>query len=191
VVSCPPAVQAGQKIIVEVWAHLERQRAEVERRVRQAIPQADSPPVIRPKGPFRIGRGTRLLVRLRFHDFHIEPPEDVILWDGEIGKSLLPGLIDMHVHPTYFWEQPDSATYTYEPEGALVYSPVMIAMLAASKLHKALMSGVTTARDTGSVDEIMFDVKRGIQKGFIRRITKEVLPLILFFSGNSIMISGF
>lgn len=80
---------------------------------------------------------------------------------------LLPGLIDMHVHPTYFWEEPDSATYTYEPEGALVYSPVMIAMLAAGNLNQALMSGVTTARDTGSINDLMFDVKRAVQKGLV------------------------
>jgi imidazolonepropionase-like amidohydrolase len=80
---------------------------------------------------------------------------------------LLPGLIDMHVHPTYFWEQPDSAAYTYEDEQSLVYSPVMIAMLAAGNLAKALTSGVTTARDTGSVNDIMFDVRRGVKKGFI------------------------
>jgi len=80
---------------------------------------------------------------------------------------LLPGLIDMHVHPTYFWEEPDSAAYTYEPEGALAYSPVMIAMLAAGNLYKVLMSGVTTARDTGSINDIMFDVKRAVQKGFV------------------------
>jgi imidazolonepropionase-like amidohydrolase len=80
---------------------------------------------------------------------------------------LLPGLIDMHVHPTYFWEETDSAAYTYEPEGALVYSPVMIAMLAADNLRKALMSGVTTARDVGSIDNIMFDVRYGVQKGFV------------------------
>ena len=80
---------------------------------------------------------------------------------------VLPGLIDMHVHPTYFWEEPDSDAYTYAPEGALVYSPVMIAMLATSNLYKALMSGVTTARDTGSINEIMFDVKRAVQKNFV------------------------
>lgn len=80
---------------------------------------------------------------------------------------LMPGLIDMHIHPTFFWEEPDSATYTYEPEGALVYSPVMIAMLAADNLKKALISGVTTARDTGSINDIMIDVKRAVQKGFV------------------------
>ncbi len=81
--------------------------------------------------------------------------------------TLLPGLIDMHVHPTYYWEEPDSATYTYDPEGALVYSPVTVALVAARNLREALEAGVTTARDTGSVDDIMFDVKRAIEKGHI------------------------
>lgn len=86
----------------------------------------------------------------------------------DLGKAcLLPGLIDMHVHPTYYWEEPDAATYTYEPEGSLVYSPVLIALLAAGNLREALMAGVTTARDTGAVDDIMFDVKRAVEKGWI------------------------
>jgi imidazolonepropionase-like amidohydrolase len=80
---------------------------------------------------------------------------------------LLPGLIDMHVHPTYFWEESDSAAYTYGPEGSLVYSPVMIALLAASNLREALMSGATTVRDAGSIDDIMVDVKRAIAKGLV------------------------
>jgi len=42
-VSCPPAVKLGDKLIVDVWAHLERQRAEVERRVQQASHQVESP----------------------------------------------------------------------------------------------------------------------------------------------------
>jgi len=86
----------------------------------------------------------------------------------ELPKAcLMPGLIDMHVHPTYYWEEPDSNTYTYEPEGALVYSPVMIGLLAANNLQAALVSGVTTARDTGSINDIMFDVRRAVQKGLI------------------------
>ena len=43
----------------------------------------------------------------------------------------------------------------------------MIAMLAVSNLGKALTSGVTTARDMGSIDDIMFDVKRAVQKGLV------------------------
>ena len=80
---------------------------------------------------------------------------------------LMPGLVDMHVHSTYYWEEPDSATYTYEPEQAQVYSPVAIAFLAAANLRQALLSGVTTARDTGSVSGVMPDLKRAIAKGQI------------------------
>ncbi len=78
---------------------------------------------------------------------------------------LMPGLIDMHVHSTYYWEEPDSATYTYDPEQARVYSPVAIAFLAAANLRQALLSGVTTARDIGSVSGVMPDLKRAIAKG--------------------------
>ncbi len=83
------------------------------------------------------------------------------------GAGLLPGLIDMHVHPTYYWEELDSATYRYDPEGSVLYTPVMTALLAVANLREALMSGVTTVRDTGSVDEIMFDVKRAALKGLV------------------------
>jgi len=80
---------------------------------------------------------------------------------------LLPGLIDAHVHPTYYWEEPDSAAYTYDPEESLVYSDVMIALLAAANLRQALLAGVTTARDTGSVNQVIFDVRRAVDKGMI------------------------
>ena len=83
------------------------------------------------------------------------------------GACLMPGLIDAHVHPTYYWEEPDNATYSYEPESALVYSEVSIALLAAANLRQALLAGVTTARDAGSVNQIIFDVKRALDKGLI------------------------
>jgi imidazolonepropionase-like amidohydrolase len=96
---------------------------------------------------------------------------------------LLPGMIDMHVHPTYFWEERDSAAYTLAAEDALVYSPVMIAMLAVANLREALLSGVTTARDTGSIDDIMFDVRRAVQKG-------RVPSPKLYLSGRLIVPTG-
>jgi imidazolonepropionase-like amidohydrolase len=81
--------------------------------------------------------------------------------------TLLPGLIDMHAHPTYYWEESDLAPYTHDPDHALCYSQVDIALLAVANLRTALMAGVTTARDTGTVDNIMFDVQRAIRKGRI------------------------
>ena len=96
---------------------------------------------------------------------------------------LLPGLIDMHVHPTYYWEEPDAGKYTYDPERTMVYSAASIALLAASRLTKALMTGVTSARDTGSAGDIMFDVKRAAQK-------KAFLSPKLAVSGRLIVPTG-
>lgn len=81
--------------------------------------------------------------------------------------TLLPGLIDMHVHPTFYWEESDLAPYTRDFVPALSYSSVDIALLAAANLRTVLMAGVTTARDTATVDNIMFDVQRAIRKGRI------------------------
>jgi imidazolonepropionase-like amidohydrolase len=96
---------------------------------------------------------------------------------------LLPGLIDMHVHPTYYWEEPDAGKYTYDPERTMVYSPASIALVAAARLTKALMAGVTTARDTGSAADIMFDVKRAARK-------KAFLSPKLAVSGRLIVPTG-
>ena len=89
----------------------------------------------------------------------------------------------MHAHPTFYWEEPDLATYTDDVDGVTTYSPAMIALLAASNLQKALMSGVTTLRDTGSVNEIMYDVRRGVKKGLIPGPR-------LFISGRLIIPTG-
>ena len=45
--------------------------------------------------------------------------------------TLLPGLIDMHAHPSYTWEEPDSGTYTYAPENLKVYTPITGALKAS------------------------------------------------------------
>ena len=99
---------------------------------------------------------------------------------------LLPGLIDMHVHPSYYWEEPDNATYTYEPESSLVYSEVSIALLAAANLRQALLAGVTTARDTGSVNRVMFDVKRAVDKGLIPGPKLQVAGRLIVPSGGHV-----
>ncbi len=81
--------------------------------------------------------------------------------------TLLPGLIDMHVHPTHYWLDGDSFTYTGDEEGCILYSDASLALAAAWKLRQALETGVTTARDTGSVNCVMFNVRRAIALGRI------------------------
>ncbi len=81
--------------------------------------------------------------------------------------TLLPGLIDMHTHPSYYWEEPDSGTYTYAPDNLRVYTPITVALKASHYLYKALMSGVTTARDTGALGGVMPEVRWAIQNGWV------------------------
>jgi TIR domain len=137
-VSSPPAVQPGQKIIVDVWAHLERQRAEVVRRVRQASRQTGSPPVIRPKGPFKIERGTTLFVRLKFQDFHVEPPEDVILWEGEIGNACFEVAV-----PAEIVEGMKIGLVTVHWEGGLQIARVPLQIIVAAKIVSAAPTAQT------------------------------------------------
>ncbi|OQB87438.1 MAG: Chaperone protein DnaK [Planctomycetes bacterium ADurb.Bin126] len=84
-VTSPPAATAGQVVLVDVWAHLKAQRAEVIQQAEQAA--ADGKVLIRTKGPIKIARGIVLTVRLCVPDFHVEPQEDWILWEGEIGNA--------------------------------------------------------------------------------------------------------
>jgi imidazolonepropionase-like amidohydrolase len=81
--------------------------------------------------------------------------------------TLLPGLIDMHAHPSYYWEESDSGTYTDASDNLKVYNPVTVALKASNYLYKALMSGVTTARDTGGLLGVMPEVRWAIQNGWI------------------------
>jgi imidazolonepropionase-like amidohydrolase len=81
--------------------------------------------------------------------------------------TLLPGLIDMHVHPSYYWEESDSGTYTDPPDNLKAYNPITVALKASSYLYKALLSGVTTARDTGGLIDVMPEVSWAIQNGWI------------------------
>jgi len=81
--------------------------------------------------------------------------------------TLLPGMIDMHVHPSYYWEEPDLGTYTDASDNLKAYNPITVALKASNYLHKALKSGVTTARDTGGLRDVMPEVRWAIQNGWI------------------------
>ncbi|RNB80228.1 amidohydrolase family protein [Brevibacillus fluminis] len=73
------------------------------------------------------------------------------------GCTILPGLIDLHVHIGYWWSKPDAAQYT---DG-------MIALLASSNLREALSLGVTTIRDVAAPDGLCGTLKRAIKKNMI------------------------
>jgi hypothetical protein len=154
-VAAPPAVRPGSSFIVDLWAHLERQRSEVERRIRQSVAQTDPSPVIRQKGPFAIARGATLYVRLEFSDLLIESPEDVILWDGEIGNASFAVAV-----PHEASEGPKSGWITVHWEGCFQIARVPLRIQVApepgsavpiahplDRIHKAFASYASADRD--------------------------------------------
>ena len=127
-VSSPHSAQPGQKFIVDVWAHIEKQRAEVIRRIKQASLTTDSSTIIRPKGPFKIERGTTLFVRLKFPGLRIKPPEDFILWEGEIGNASFEVAI-----PSEISEGVKIGLATVHWEGGLQIARIPLQLLVAAR----------------------------------------------------------
>ena len=74
------------------------------------------------------------------------------------GATLLPGLIDLHVH--LVWDGgPDPAT-TNEADGVH-----LTAIKAAEHARRTLEAGITTVRDVGSVQDIAIAVARAVEQG--------------------------
>ncbi|MHC9539713.1 MAG: protein kinase [Vulcanimicrobiota bacterium] len=90
----PPVVQPGDLFLVDVWAHLEKQRKKV---LLRALATSRKKIQIKGKGPFEIPRGAKLSVLLRIEDLIIEDPEDCILWAGEVGNAAFPVKVPMVV----------------------------------------------------------------------------------------------
>jgi imidazolonepropionase-like amidohydrolase len=78
------------------------------------------------------------------------------------GRSVLPGLIDLHLHLTYFHDRPDVAV-----GGFLTYTEPRVTLVGAWHLGKLLSAGITTVRDLGSYNRTVFDLKWGVGEGLI------------------------
>lgn len=76
------------------------------------------------------------------------------------GKTLLPGLIDAHVH-ILLDASGDSMTQLTEE------SPVYSTVKGAKHLQKTLWAGITTVRDLGGQDYIELDLGRAIDEGLL------------------------
>jgi len=74
------------------------------------------------------------------------------------GKYILPGLINSHAHMTMIADgRPNPVWYQESNE--------MFLLAAGRNARFALMSGVTTIRDCGGRDGVMFAMRRGIEMG--------------------------
>lgn len=73
------------------------------------------------------------------------------------GHTILPGMIDMHVHVGYKWNHPDTAGY----------NDFLIAYLAADYAKAAFSKGVTTIRDATSPKNLCASMVIAARKGYI------------------------
>jgi imidazolonepropionase-like amidohydrolase len=76
------------------------------------------------------------------------------------GKSLLPGLIDCHIH--YCLDGSADAIRTLERD-----DPAMTAVKAVAHAKATLDAGITTVRDVGSRDHISISLTRAIRDGIV------------------------
>lgn len=77
------------------------------------------------------------------------------------GATLLPGLIDAHVHLNFPADGTSIEELAREPDGVVVAA-------GASSARRALDAGITTVRDTGSRLTTTFELRRALQLGYGR-----------------------
>ena len=94
------------------------------------------------------------------------------------GLTVTPGMIDAHVHASFFdWRE--------IPKDTVYYSDGMRALAAAECARKALAGGFTTIRHVGWFrEDYSLDVKRAVDAGFIRGARMIVAPHVLCTPGS-------
>lgn len=79
--------------------------------------------------------------------------------------TAIPGLIDVHTHMTYFWDQaPGSRPWAQQGSGR---PPAVTVFLAQENARKTLEIGVTSVRDLGSADYNDIAMRTLINRGAI------------------------
>jgi hypothetical protein len=84
-VAAPATVKPGDSFVVDLYAHLARQRPAVMRRVREEY--GSRAMGVKSKGPVELARGAVLQVRLDMEGMQVAQPDDTLMWQGEIGNA--------------------------------------------------------------------------------------------------------
>jgi len=79
------------------------------------------------------------------------------------GRTVMPGLVDCHVHLTWSARAAPVATLIEERD-----APATLALRAAANAQAALARGTTTVRDLGSPNESIFALRDSIARGITR-----------------------
>jgi imidazolonepropionase-like amidohydrolase len=78
------------------------------------------------------------------------------------GRTILPGLVDCHVHLSWSAEATPVATLIEE-----LATPERLALRTAGNAWAALKRGTTTVRDLGDPDEVVFALRRAVAEGLV------------------------
>ena len=97
-------------------------------------------------------------------------------WVRHPGRTALPGLVDAHTH---FSLAADARTY----EGMAEDSDVLMGLVGARNALVHLRAGVTTARDNGARNRVVFELREAIHRGWVEGPT-------LLVAGRPITCSG-
>ena len=89
-------------------------------------------------------------------------PADAQLLDLA-GRTVLPGLIDAHLHLTWFYYRPDVVV-----GGMPTYNDARIAMVGVWHMQQLLNTGITAVRDVGSHNRIALDLKWALGEGLVK-----------------------
>ncbi|HSF68402.1 MAG TPA: amidohydrolase family protein [Nitrospiraceae bacterium] len=92
-------------------------------------------------------------------DRDLSAPRGAIKIDGR-GLTLLPGLIDCHVH-LCLGAEPDVV------DAIAQETPALTLLKSSSAARQTLEAGVTTVRDVGSRDHSIFALQRAIERGLV------------------------
>lgn len=123
-------------------------------RASQLIDGAGTPPVADPSVVVRDGR-IHEIVSGEASGPRWPPEADVL---DLRGQTLLPGLIDAHVHLVLPGDGTPFETTVREPQGVL-------AIAAAENARRALAAGITTLRDCGGMRDTTLDLRRAQHLG--------------------------
>ncbi|MFD1427739.1 metal-dependent hydrolase family protein [Kroppenstedtia sanguinis] len=87
-------------------------------------------------------------------------PKGLLVYDGR-GDTVIPGLIDLHIH--MMWDGSADPVGTLKAEG---YEQMLIRAVANCRHY--LEHGITTVRDVGSVNDIALHMAKAIRRGLIQ-----------------------
>jgi len=90
----------------------------------------------------------------------VRVPSDAQVIDAS-RNTVMPGLMDMHVHLCYWGDERDQIRYEFDTP------PTLMALKAARAAQQTLEAGFTTVRDTGAFNDCVISTRKAVELGIV------------------------